>query len=814
MIDKSKRTETPAKRHAAGWQILLVSAALAVSILAAFEGVRHNEFVRYDDPEYITENPHIQSGLTAQTIKWAFTSGYAANWHPLTWLSHALDVQLFGMNPLGHHLHSLALHIATTILLFWVLQSMTGALWPSAFVAMVFGLHPLHVESVAWAAQRKDVLCVFFWMLTMAAYLSYARRGGALRYLLVVACFALGLMAEPVIVTLPVILVVLDFWPLGRMSKAHADEDAADVSLAKFRQASLIRLIVEKVPLFVLALASAIVTFLVQQKGGTTADVDFGLGFRISNAIVSMIGYLYKIVWPVGLAVVYPLPLDGWPAWKPMVGVIALALVSAFVVCSAKKRPWLLTGWVWYLVTLIPVIGLVQVGSQALADRYTYLPSVGILIMLSWAAAELSAGWPHRAAIGAVLSGLVGAAMIIGTHTQVSYWKDSASLYAHALSVTRDNYIIERYLGTLLQNRGRLDEAEEHYRRSVRIHPGFTEGYLALGQMLETEGKLGEAVQLYEQAAKLNPSDYQPFYKIGAIEAQQGSLDDAARHLRQSIQLNPSFARAHVDLGQVFAAQGKYDDAIRCYEQAIRLNPTDFKSYSKMGVAKARKGLANEAADCFRQSIQLKSDYAESHLGLGIVLQEQGRIDEAAAQFRSVLKVEPDDYAALANLADCLQIQGKTQEAIDSYNRALKLKPDDASIHSRLGQALKEQGRLAETVAQHRSALAIDPNFAPSLNNLAWTLATTQDGTIRNPSEAVRLAERVCVLTSFEDYNCLDTLAAAYAGEGQFDKAVQTAQKAIALAKAANEPASVEDISKKLQLYQAKQAYIEPSPPR
>ena len=419
------------------YRVLLLSAGLAVLTLAAFEPIRHNEFITLDDGVYITDNPHIQSGITFKSIIWAFTTGHQANWHPLTWLSHILDVELFGLNPLGHHLHNLVLHIINTILLFWVLQKMTGAIWPSAFAAMAFGLHPLHVESVAWAAERKDVLCALFWMLTMAAYLKYARRGGFLRYVLVILCFALGLMAKPMIVTLPIVLLILDFWPLGRMQTGRSETVCGDC-----RPMSLSRLIAEKIPLFLLVFASCIITYLVQQKGGAVDKLgEFPLTSRIANVLVSYMSYLYKTVLPKDLAVPYPYPFLGWPLWKPVAAFLLLISISGFVIYHMKKRPYLLAGWLWYIVTLIPVIGLVQIGVQTMADRYMYLPSVGIFIMISWAAAQLTATWRYRKMILGTLAGVLIIAMISGTRTQAAYWKDSKTLNEHTETVTKDFYL-------------------------------------------------------------------------------------------------------------------------------------------------------------------------------------------------------------------------------------------------------------------------------------------------------------------------------------------------------------------------------------
>ena len=799
--------EIPSAKH----QVLLVSVTLAALILAAFEPVRHNAFVSLDDLYNITTNPNIESGLTVQSVQWAFTSGYSANWHPLTWLSHMLDIELFGLNPLGHHLHNLGLHLATTVLLFWVLRSMTGALWCSAFVAMAFGLHPLHVESVAWAAERKDLLCAVFWVLTSAAYLSYVRHGGALRYGLMVLCFALGLMAKPMIVTLPVVLLALDFWPLRRLSLASEGANARAGVGPAGKRTRLTGLILEKLPLFVLTLASCVITILAQQRGGAVAGLTVGLGYRVSNALVSYVAYLGKMAWPAHLAVIYPLPPHGWSLWKPVLCLLLMVLISALALYQRRQRPYLLVGWVWYLVTLVPVIGLVQVGQQAMADRYSYLPSIGIFIMLAWGAAELPVPGRLRRIVLPALSVLLGLGMLASTRAQVSCWKDSISLYRHALSVTRDNYLACLFLAKDLDEQGHLDEAEKLYRECLRIHPGMVEAQVRLGQDLEARGQYADALKCFERAMQLNAKDWRGFYKAGTIQARQGRLAEAENLLRESLRLNNGLlAKGHLDLGQVLMAEKKYAEAIESYERAAQLDPEDFQPLYYAGMARLQQRAWSEAADYLRRSIRLNGGYADAHFGLGIALRQQGKMEEAAAQLREGLKIEPKEGAMWINLADCLYAQGKPQEAAESYQQALTLRPRDLGVYDKLAQILKEQGRMSELVALHRRVLELKPDSVSCLNNLAWILATAKQEQVRDPSQAVRLAQKACGLTSSGDYNCLDTLGAAYAAAHQFEKAVETAQKALALARAANQADVVQDVTKKLQLYQARQAYVEP----
>jgi len=639
-------------------QIVLISAALVLLILAAFEPLRHNDFISYDDDFYVTRNRYIQSGITRESVAWAFTTGRQANWHPLTWLSHMLDIELFGLNPLGHHLHSLALHIAATVLLFIVLQSMTGAVWRSAFVAMAFGIHPLRVESVAWAAERKDVLCALFWMLTIAAYLYYVKRGGINRYLLVVLCFGLGLMVKPMIVTLPIVLLILDFWPLGRTRKSADKKQKYG-----YRPVSIWGLAAEKIPLFILTFASCIVTYLVQQHERSVDDNAL-LTHHITNALASYVGYLGKIFWPVNLAVLYPYSDNGFAWWQSIGFFLVLAVWSGFVIYRFPKQPYLAAGWFWYMVTLVPVIGLVQVGVQAMADRYTYLPSIGIFIILAWSAVEFSAKWRYQKILMGTLSGLAAIAMVVGTRTQLAYWKDSITLFKHTLAVTHDNYMIHHNLGWALTRQNKFDEAADQFNKTLQIRPNFPEANTSLAAIL-------------------------------IIRKQ---FDKAMAHLQTALKMEPDNAAAHYNMGLIFEAQQKFDKAIHAYEQAVRLDRNNSDAFNHLGGLKREKGLLDEAAECFRQSIRIAPAYAEAYYNLAVVLQMQGRIEEA----------------------------------VGCYRQTLQLKPD----------------------------------FTMALNNLAWTLSTSPDSKIQNPVEAVQLAKKACQLTSFENPNTLDTLAAAYAAAG------------------------------------------------
>jgi len=537
--------------------LLLICIALTLATVVAFEPLSHNEFIGYDDGHYVTENPYVQSGLTGKSILWAFTSlhGEISYWHPLTWLSHMLDCELFGLNPLGHHLTSLLFHIANTLLLFWVLKRMTGAVWQSAFVAAAFALHPLGVESVAWAAERKNVLSGFFWMLTIAAYIRYAERPCIGRYLPVVLALCLGLMAKPTVVTLPFVLLLLDYWPLDR-----------------FQWKNLRFLVCEKIPLLFLAAVLSAVTFFAQKGIGAVAPADkLGLNLRLANAFVSYIRYIGKIFYPAGLAVFYPHPLRSLPLWQPIVCLFILVVVSAAVIYVGRR--YLVVGWLWYLGVLVPVIGLVQVGNQAMADRYTYLPAIGIFIMLTWGITELLAGWRFRKIVFSA-AGLIFIILILYTRTQLRYWRNNFTLYEHALKVTANNYVAYNNLGAAFQSEGMLEEAIGHYRRALRIRPDYFFTHCNLGSALQSQGRFSEAAGHYQYALGLKPH-YIPLNNLAWLKATHADPDfydpEEAIHLaEQACELSDYRKPDILDtLAAAYAAAGRFSHAIETAQKAM-----------------------------------------------------------------------------------------------------------------------------------------------------------------------------------------------------------------------------------------------------
>ncbi len=529
---------------------------LCLAVLFVYAPVLHHSFLVTDDPEYVTENTEVLRGLTLPGIRWAFTTFEASNWHPLTWLSHMIDVELFALDARGHHAMNLLLHLVNSILVFAFLRRATGECWKSAFVAALFAVHPLHVESVAWVAERKDVLSAVCALLALAAYLRYAARPGAGRYGLVAACFTLGLLAKPMLVTLPCLLLLLDYWPLARLR-------------GPAWSGSLLGLLIEKLPLFALALLSGLVTVLAQRSGGAMVSTqDIPIAFRAANALVSYAAYLVKTVVPSGLAVLYPHPGTGLPLWQAGIAGSFLAAATVTVFAARGRQPWLVTGWLWYLGTLVPVIGLVQVGSQGMADRYTYLPLLGVFLILAWVVPERPPRG-HAVRLAASIAAVVALAVL--ARAQLGHWSDSIRLFSHAVAVTPPNWSARFGLGVALERAGRAAEAIPQYRESVRLNPDHADGHYNLGSLLGAAGQLDESIVELRTAVRLDPMLTVAQANLGYALMLHGRLDEAVAVLRASLARTPDVADLHVKLGQALERRGEREESWRHYREAARL---------------------------------------------------------------------------------------------------------------------------------------------------------------------------------------------------------------------------------------------------
>jgi len=610
------------------WFIALALIALTST---AYWGIKDHDFVSYDDHVYVVSNAHVQGPLSWKNVAWAFGSTSAANWHPLTWLSHMLDVQLFGLNPAGHHLTSLLIHIANVVLLFWLLHVITGALWQSALVSAVFAIHPLNVESVAWVAERKNVLSALFWLLTMCAYVWYARKPAWDRYLLVFLSFAGAVMCKPMVVTLPFALLLLDYWPLGRLKQATsaAVEDKGQQSNRRARQTetkraypirTVAQLLIEKAPLLLLAIVSSMITVKAQQSGGAIGSIEsFPLLMRIENALVSYVTYLRDAIYPFRLAVFYPHPGQLLPAWKLGLSLLGLAGVTVLALVRAKRFRYLPVGWLWYLGTLVPVIGIVQAGLQSRADRYAYIPLIGIFIIAVWAAFDWAKLRPLRGKLLAVSSTSVLIVLTFTTRIQSSYWQNSMTLFQHALAVTEKNYVAENNLGELLAQQGRSNEAAAHFSSALDMNPRFAHARHNMGMMLVQRGKLDEAIDEFSKAVEIDPRLVDAYNKLGAALASKGRLDEAATNFSKALEIDPAYASAHANLGSIYEQQGKTDDAIESFANALRFmadNTMSAQTHFRLGKLLTRTGKRNEAQEHYREALRLKPDYPQAQQAL------------------------------------------------------------------------------------------------------------------------------------------------------------------------------------------------------
>ena len=605
--EDDSRNEVPEKAHSRddGLSVLGVGIFLAIIVWAVFGQTIHHGFINYDDGMYVYQNPNVLAGLTWRGIRWAFTFAEIGHWHPVTWFSHMLDARVWGLRAGGHHLTNVLLHLTTAFLLFLALKQMTGALWRSAAVAAFFAVHPQRVESVAWIAERKDVLSGLFFMATILAYLRYTARPGWVRYGIVVVLFALGLMSKGMLVTLPLLLLLLDYWPLARFKP-----DSVKAIWNAQNRPILARLIGEKVPLLILSAASCIATRLSPEKIAPVFQMS--LLARIENAIVSYVIYIKQMFYPVGLELPYFNPPGGFPAWQVIVALLLLLSVTLIAFLQRKRRPYLIVGWLWYVVMMLPVIGLVQISYYARADRYTYLPHIGLYLLIVWGAVDLTRAWPRRRELLSFAGLLLIGLLVMQARVQASYWHDSEKLWRYALSVAPDNFVARVNFGLVLDEKGQVDAAIAQYEKAERIQPGYAEEHNNLGNALCRAGRVPEAIAQYEKALELVPGLPQVHNNLGTALAQSGQLTEAITHFRKAIELTPNFAGAHGNLGYALLIDGKLDDALPELQKALALKPDSVETHLHLGDLFLARGQTADAIAHYKKAVALRPDNAEA----------------------------------------------------------------------------------------------------------------------------------------------------------------------------------------------------------
>ena len=702
--------------------VILIIVGLAGLVWLAFGGTLHHEFLNYDDNEYVYENPEVAAGLSVNGILWAFTHTYAANWHPLTAISHMLDCQIYGLHPWGHHLTNVVLHALGAILLFLALLKLTGpmvaldqrrpakmraavptseglpdTIWPSAFVAALFAIHPLRVESVAWISERKDVLSGVFFMLTLLAYACYVRKRSTGRYLLVVLFLALGLLSKPTLVTLPFVLLLLDYWPLGRVQAPAGGHRQSTVT-------AWWPLIREKIPMFALAALSCVATIVAQ---GEALEETKRLGFleRAANALLSYAIYLRQLIYPRSLSVFYPYPTDVAIVSHLLPAALLLLLISVVCFRYRKQYPFLVVGWFWYLGVLVPMIGIMQVGSQGHADRYTYLTQIGLYLSVTWMAWTVIRSRMGRWLLATAAVFVIGISTALSYHETV-YWRDTETLWRHALANTSNNYVAHNNLGHVLTTHRAFPEAILHFREAVRLKSDYAEAYNNLGNaLLET----GDPARHQKPSAPDHPDELQENATV---------LDEAIQDYQRALEAKPTFAEAWTDLATALLQKGQTEDAIKDYQKALELSPNLPEANGNYGNVLLEQRKFDQAITYYTKALELKPDYADAHYGISQALLEGGNSAEAMRHLQRVLELRPDYPEAHHNIGVILAQRGQLGSAIEHYEKAIQLKPNYAQAENNLGNALLRQGKPDGAIVHLRNAVHIEPDYAEAYNDL------------------------------------------------------------------------------------------------
>ena len=755
-----------ASKRRAAVRLGALAAVLFVATAALYWPACRNGFVNFDDDEYVTSTPEVLGGLRPDGIVWALTAKRAANWHPVTWWSLQADAELFGTGPDGFHRTNVLLHATNTALLFLTLYALTGAVGRAFLVAVLFAVHPQHVESVAWVSERKDVLSAFFFLLTLLLYVRYVTAPTRGRMVAVGVALALGLAAKPMLVTLPCVLLLLDFWPLGRVPWPVRSE-------GRWRP-EVRALIVEKLPLFALVMVTAVLTVGAQQDQAIRSLAAMPAGARIANALVSYAAYLGQTVYPTDLAVFYPHPNGGFPAWQVGAAFLVVAALTTLALRQARRRPYLLVGWLWYLGMLVPVIGLVQVGDQARADRYTYLPHIGLFVAIVWGAADALADRPRlrASAIGGAILAAVAFALV--THTQIAVWENGRTLWEHALAVTADNYSAEAHLSDLDFAAGDKATAAGRIERAVRIRPGNGRAEQRLGELLTELGRPAEGIEHYREAVRLNPREIDWRNRLADLLLDAGRLGEAEEEYQTMTRLGPAAAAAgRFGLGRVAVRRGHFSDATVLFARGNGRSPSD-------------------------------PDFV---LELGHALADGSWHEEAAGMYARALQLRPDDITAHTGLGNMMAARNRWTEAVTEYTEAVRLEPQAPTHRFALAHALARAGRAADAEREYATAVQKAPDWPEQAARTAWQLATHPDPARRLGGRAVHVAEQASEARGGHSAELLDVLAAAYAEAGRWGDAVAAADRAATAADTNGRPDLAVQIRTRRALYDEHRPY-------
>jgi protein O-mannosyl-transferase len=791
-VDVRSKTARAPGEISRRWRVAGICAALVALIFIVFGPTLGFGFVNYDDNLYVYENATVAGGLAPGSVAGVFTRADCDLYHPLTMISLMADAQIHGLRAGGFHLTNVLLHTGAVLLLFLVLFWTTDRLWASAFVSAIFAVHPLRVESVAWVAERKDVLSAFFFMLTLAAYVYYTRQSRSIpRYLLMVTAFVMALLSKPTVITLPFVLLLLDYWPLNR-----------------FKRGDLVRILLEKVPLLALSVGTCLLTFWAARQDIAAGQAESLLS-RIGHALVSYGVYLEQMLWPARLCVFYPRNPTAHFAVEVVLSFVVLVAITVGVAVLGRSRRWLVTGWLWYLGMLLPMIGIVQAGNFAHADRMTYLAQIGLCIILAWAAAEWSASraWGRFAACGLAALSLV--LLVLCARSQAGYWRDSQTLWTRALTCTVDNYVAECGLGNAFVDAGNIDAAMQRFQTALKLNPSFAEDHINIGHVLLQQGDVDEAIAEFTEAIRLRSNNATARFNLGVALMQKGLTSDAATNLEQCLQIHPGFGPAEYELGVALMRLGKPASAIPHFETDLRLDSKSADLRNNLGAALLQDGRVDDAIVQFKTASELQPDSAIPHFNLGIAFMQKGDANNAISALQKALQIQPEAGPAHFRLGMAFYANGRLDDAIVQFQEAVRLNPGSEAAHSELGKALAQKGRMAEAIDSFRAASAMDPDDFLVKNNLAWILSTCADPALRNGRDALEFARSANKLSGGSNAIVLHTLAAAFAEIGQFSEATHLAQKAFDLAQATGQQELGGELDAQLKCYKAGRPFHE-----
>lgn len=733
------------------YSILIICIALFVSTAALYYRVGNYDFINYDDDKYVSQNSYIKSGFTKETVKWALTSFDEATWQPLTWLSFMIDKKIYGMNPGGFHLTNVFLHILNTLLLFFILLKSTKAPFKSGFAAALFAIHPLHVESVAWVTERKDVLSTFFGMLSILIYLGYAKHKNIYNYIFALLFFCFGLMSKPMLVTLPFLLLLMDYWPLNRIQYETALNKTNAPFFSRFNA-----LLLEKTPFLLIALISCVITFSVQKAGGAVSALEaIPLATRILNAIVSYGAYVYKIFLPLNLAVIYPYTLE-IPLWQVVSSVLLLSAVSIFSIYKAKSHPYIIVGWLWFLGSLVPVIGLVQIGAHKMADRFTYIPLIGIFIIISFGTPHLSANFKSNKRILPVLAVITLFLLSLLSFRQIGYWENSKTLFTHAVKVTRQNKVAHNNLGVALfdekdvekaifhynkaleidprfiyalNNMGRalyekkdFKGATDYYKKAIDINPHFTEAQNNLAVSREKTGNFTEAYDLYKAALEKNPNNIDAYYNLGILLEKMNNIEASINHYKKALLIDPNHKDAHFNLANIYKKTGDANNAAIHYNKTIQIQPDYKEAYNNLGVLMGMQNKLDPAIRYFEKAIEIDADFADAHNNIGLTLIRKGDVSKAIFHYKEALRINPDFKNARNNLNAAKQLNIQENDIDYKINETLtdlEKNPDSYELNSRLGNFYAMKKDINKAIPYFEKAISIEPQNLSGLENIA-----------------------------------------------------------------------------------------------